>query len=114
MKVKVKARHLQEAVGGALVAFERGAAREVAGPEGVRRVRVREEVVRLDAPSVGALAVDGVRVARGRRVERVHAAPVRDLCTRMRMRVRLRVRVRGRGDALLSEPVPPTRTGISD
>ena len=87
----VRAR-LEERVRRALEALEGRAAAEVAAPEGVRVVSVRQHVVRLQRPVRWPLVVDRVRVAVGRRVERVHAAPVRllheyEYCTEAVIRI---------------------------
>lgn len=71
--------HPQQPHREALVAFERRTAREVAGPEAMRRLRDGQKIVSLQRPGERARAIHRVRVARRRRIHRVHSAPVRYL-----------------------------------
>ena len=71
--------HNKEGAEEALVALQRRAAAVEAGPEGAGVCLVRHEVVALLGPRGRPRAVQRVRVACGRRVEHVDAAPVRHL-----------------------------------
>lgn len=71
--------HLEEVVRAADVVLQGGPAGEVASPEAVRSVSIREEVVFLRRPRpVGA--VDIISVAGGCGVQQVHVAALGLLC----------------------------------